>query len=104
MVTKRVLKKCFQDAQDLNYGSYPGILTPRTKRSIEICDVSKLSLHRSQNKQINSDSVLQFQMQYRLISLVRRISGFIQPRAVSVFLFSLVSVSRTYIHACNRSL
>lgn len=58
MVTKRVLKKCFQDAQDLNYGSYPGILTPRTKRSIEICDVSKLNLHRS--LKINRSIQIQF--------------------------------------------
>lgn len=96
MVTKRVLKKCFQDAQDLNYGSYPGILTQRTKRSIEICDVSKLNLHRSQNKQINSDSVLQFQMQYRLISRPKNLGVYSTTRSLCFLVFPRLRLAHVY--------
>jgi len=62
MVTRRIVKKkkYLQDAQDSNLEFIREQSSARS--SIEICDVSKLNLHRFQNKQIKSDSVLQFQM------------------------------------------
>jgi len=51
-----------------------------------------------QNKQINSNAILQFQIYFSFPEEFQ----FIQPRIA--FLFFLIFVSYTYIQACNRSL
>lgn len=77
----------------LNSELRPGIMGRLS--SIEIYDVSKLDLHRTQNKQLDSDSDsrVQFQMQFSLARPVE--SRFIQPRALCFFFSS--PRARTYI-------
>jgi len=73
--------------------------------SIEIYDVSKLDLQRSQNKQADSDSILQGSS-FRCnpasrFPLARRIARFIQPRALC-FLFPRLRPARVYTYIYSR--
>lgn len=71
-------------------------ITQRTRSSVEICDALKLNLCRFQNKQINSNSVLQFQMRYRFISHLSRISVYSTPQSLFSCFFSHLRLAHVY--------
>lgn len=95
MVTKRVFKISNKNVLRMFRSKIWRFSGNNTACEALYCDASKLNLHRFQNKQINSDSVLRFRIQHRFISHPKNLGLF--NLAQSVFLlFSHLRLARVY--------